>query len=86
MSATGPGSPRFWAGPLRYLKWAARERPAYFWSCVIAGCGPAMLITVPPYRRWRGYEIPATVPMTYPVPAGPRKKLTGYDDDTEDSI
>ncbi|KAK0633217.1 hypothetical protein B0T14DRAFT_506106 [Immersiella caudata] len=86
MSATGPGSPRFWAGPLRYIKWAARERPAYFWSVVIGGAGPVMLITVPPYRRWRGYEIPATVPMTYPIPTGPRKKLTGYNDDTEDSI
>jgi len=66
MSATGPISPRFWATPIRYIRWSAREKPAYFWSVVIGSCGPLMLITVPPYRRWRGYEIPATVPMTYP--------------------
>ncbi|KAK0655901.1 hypothetical protein B0T16DRAFT_317706 [Cercophora newfieldiana] len=86
MSATGPLAPRFWASPLRYIKWAARERPAYFWSVVIGSAGPVMLITVPPYRRWRGYEVPSPVPMTYPIPTTPRKQLTGYDDDTEDSI
>ncbi|KAK4216597.1 hypothetical protein V8F33_010812 [Rhypophila sp. PSN 637] len=76
-------TPRFWAGPIRYLKWSARERPSYFWSCVIGALGPAHLLIVPPVRRYFGdYDAPP-IPMTYPVPTGPRKKLTGYGDETE---
>ncbi|KAI1194259.1 hypothetical protein F5X97DRAFT_327709 [Nemania serpens] len=77
MSSPGP---RFWAGPLRYLRWSARERPAYFYSCVIGALGPVILFTVPPTLRRLGYERAADVPMTYPVPTGPRKQLSGYDD------
>lgn len=59
-------TPRFWAGPVRYLRWAARERPSYFWSCVIAALGPAQLIAVPPVRRYFGdYDAPP-IPLTYP--------------------
>ncbi|KAK4200644.1 putative NADH-ubiquinone oxidoreductase 9.5 kDa subunit [Triangularia verruculosa] len=76
-------TPRFWATPLKYCRWAARERPALFWSCVIAGFGPLHLIVVPPVRRALGdYDAPQ-IPMTYPVPTTPRKKLTGYGDETE---
>ncbi|KAL2269600.1 hypothetical protein VTJ83DRAFT_1784 [Remersonia thermophila] len=76
-------TPRFWAGPLRYCRWAARERPGYFWSVVIGALGPVTLVTVPPLRRAVGdYDAPP-IPLTYPVPTGPRKQLTGYDDDTE---
>ncbi|KAK4659876.1 n19m, NADH-ubiquinone oxidoreductase 9.5 kDa subunit [Podospora pseudocomata] len=79
-----PGAtPRFWATPLKYCRWAARERPSLFWSCVIAGFGPLHLIVVPPVRRALGdYDAPQ-IPMTYPVPTTPRKKLTGYGDETE---
>ncbi|KAI1116699.1 hypothetical protein F5Y14DRAFT_448857 [Nemania sp. NC0429] len=77
MSSPGP---RFWAGPLRYLRWSARERPAYFYSCVIGAAGPLALFTVPPALRLLGHERIAEIPMTYPVPTGPRKQLTGYDD------
>ncbi|GAB1311753.1 n19m, NADH-ubiquinone oxidoreductase 9.5 kDa subunit [Madurella fahalii] len=80
MSAT---SPRFWATPLRYCRWASRERPAYFWSVVIGACGPLTLVTVPPLRRLLGDHDAKPIPLTYPVPSGPRKTLTGYDDDTE---
>ncbi|KAI0906359.1 hypothetical protein F4823DRAFT_565866 [Ustulina deusta] len=73
-------TPRFWAGPLRYWRWAARERPAYFWSCIIGGSGPVILLTVPPTLKKLGYERAKPIPMTYPVPTGPRKRLTGYDD------
>ncbi|KAL2161365.1 hypothetical protein VTH06DRAFT_8587 [Thermothelomyces fergusii] len=76
-------TPRFWAGPLRYCRWAARERPAYFWSVVIGGLGPVTLAVVPPVRRALGDENAPPIPLTYPVPTGPRKQLTGYDDDTE---
>ncbi|AEO54774.1 hypothetical protein MYCTH_2313956 [Thermothelomyces thermophilus ATCC 42464] len=76
-------APRFWAGPLRYWRWAARERPAFFWSVVIGALGPVTLAVVPPIRRALGDEDAAPIPLTYPVPTGPRKTLTGYDDDTE---
>ncbi|KAJ9155714.1 hypothetical protein NKR23_g2003 [Pleurostoma richardsiae] len=80
---SAPVTPRFWAGPLRYCRWAARERPAYFWSVFIGALGPVTLVVVPPIRKALGDEDAPTIPMTYPVPTGPRKKLTGYDDDTE---
>ncbi|GAP90171.1 putative NADH-ubiquinone oxidoreductase kda subunit [Rosellinia necatrix] len=74
-------TPRFWSGPLRYWRWASRERPALFWSCIIGGAGPVILFTVPPALKRLGYERAPPIPMTYPVPTGPRKQLSGYDDD-----
>ncbi|KAI1099264.1 NADH-ubiquinone oxidoreductase 9.5 kDa subunit [Jackrogersella minutella] len=73
-------TPQFWAGPLRYLRWSAREKPAYFWSCIIGATGPLMLATVPPTLKRLGYERASPIPMTYPIPPGPRKTVTGYDD------
>ncbi|KAJ4386385.1 n19m, NADH-ubiquinone oxidoreductase 9.5 kDa subunit [Gnomoniopsis smithogilvyi] len=77
------GAPLFWQQPLRYWRWAARERPALFWSCIIGGAGPVMLAVVPPIRHRFGDPDAKPIPMTYPIPAGPRKQLSGYDDDTE---
>jgi len=74
------GAPLFWSGPLRYLRWSSRERPAYFWSVVAGALGPIMLVTVPPARKALGYEKREFIPMTYPIPAGPRQKISGYDD------
>jgi hypothetical protein len=59
-------SPRFWATPIRYLRWASRERPAYFWSVAIGACGPLTLAIVPPVRRWLGDEDAPPIPLTYP--------------------
>lgn len=59
-------TPRFWANPLRYCRWAARERPAYFWSVVIGAMGPVTLATVPPLRRRLGDEDAPPIPLTYP--------------------
>ncbi|KAK5632324.1 hypothetical protein RRF57_008038 [Xylaria bambusicola] len=59
-------TPRFWAGPLRYLRWSAREKPSYFWSCVIGASGPVILLTVPPTLKRLGWERSAPIPMTYP--------------------
>ncbi|KAK7757683.1 n19m, NADH-ubiquinone oxidoreductase 9.5 kDa subunit [Diatrype stigma] len=72
--------PRFWDGPIRYLRWACRERPAYYWAVVIGGLGPVTLATVPPAMKAAGYKRAPPIPMTYPIPPGPRKQLTGYDD------
>ncbi|KAI2619610.1 NADH-ubiquinone oxidoreductase 9.5 kDa subunit [Hypoxylon sp. NC1633] len=72
--------PQFWAGPIRYCRWAARERPAYFYSVLIGAAGPIMAFTVPPISQRLGYERAPPIPQTYPIPPGPRKTLTGYDD------
>ncbi|KAK3905725.1 NADH-ubiquinone oxidoreductase 9.5 kDa subunit [Staphylotrichum tortipilum] len=76
-------TPRFWATPLRFTRWAARERPGYFWSVVIGAAGPLIVAVVPPVRKRLGDEDAAPVPMSYPIPPGPRKTLTGYGDETE---
>ncbi|ETI23369.1 hypothetical protein G647_05170 [Cladophialophora carrionii CBS 160.54] len=71
---------RFWGSPIRYLRWAAHEKPAIFWSCVLGGLGPASFAIIPPLRRWVGDEDPPRIPLTYPVPKGPRKIPEGFDD------
>ncbi|KAG6007381.1 hypothetical protein E4U21_006085 [Claviceps maximensis] len=73
-------APIFWSTPLKYCRWAARERPALFWSVIIGAAGPIAIPIVPPIRRYFGDVDPAPVPVTYPVPNGPRKQLSGYDD------
>lgn len=60
------GTPRFCASPLRYIRWASREKPAYFWSVVIGSMGPVLLVVGPPIRKRMGADIPAEIPMTYP--------------------
>ncbi|KAI0013822.1 hypothetical protein F4779DRAFT_613095 [Xylariaceae sp. FL0662B] len=77
---SGNPTPQFFAGPLRYSRWAARERPALFWSVIIGCAGPVVLVTVPPSLKALGYERAKPIPMTYPIPPGPRKTLSGYDD------
>lgn len=59
-------SPHFWATPLKYIRWASRERPALFWSVVIGGTGPALLPIVPPIRHYLGDIDAAPIPVTYP--------------------
>lgn len=58
--------PRFWSTPLRYLRWASHERPAYFYSMLIGACGPVALVTLPPIRRFLGDVDPAPIPLSYP--------------------
>ncbi|CAI4211081.1 unnamed protein product [Parascedosporium putredinis] len=74
-------SPRFWATPAKYMRWAARERPAYFWSLVIGVVGPVSIPITLKIRELVGDENAPKIPVTYPVPTGPRKQLTGYDDE-----
>jgi hypothetical protein len=65
MSAIPP-SPRFFQQPLRYLKWASINKPAYFFSIIVGCTGPIMVLTVPPIRRYLGEEQRPKIPMTYP--------------------
>jgi hypothetical protein len=60
-------SPRFWAQPLQYLRWASRERPAYFWSLVIGTVGPIEIFAIPPLRAALFKDSdPPQIPVTYP--------------------
>ncbi|EOA84661.1 n19m [Exserohilum turcicum] len=76
-----PPSPFFFRQPLRYLKWASYNKPAYFYSIIIGCAGPIMVFTVPPIRRYMGAEPIPRIPLTYPVPNGPRPRPTGFDDE-----
>ncbi|KAF2823167.1 hypothetical protein CC86DRAFT_76910 [Ophiobolus disseminans] len=76
-----PASPRFFQTPLRYLKWASINKPAYFYSIVVGLTGPVLVVTVPPIRRYMGEEQIAKIPMTYPIPKGARPRPTGFDDE-----
>ncbi|QVM11415.1 hypothetical protein D8B26_006063 [Coccidioides posadasii str. Silveira] len=73
--------PVFWSTPLRYMRWAANERPAIFYSILMGSLGPVALVALPPIRRYFGDVDPAPVPMSYPIPPGPRKIPQGYDDE-----
>ena len=58
--------PRFWSQPLRYMRWAAREKPTFFWSTMLGLSGPLLLLVVPPIRKYYGYEDRPFIPQTYP--------------------
>jgi len=60
----------FWSSPIRYLRWAAHEKPAIFWSFVVGGLGPVSVAVVPTLRRYVGDEDPARIPLTYPGELG----------------
>ncbi|KAI9811971.1 MAG: hypothetical protein M1832_000635 [Thelocarpon impressellum] len=73
-------SPRFFSQPLRYLHWASLEKPAIFYSILIGSLGPVFVVAVPPLRRRFGDGPREPIPLTYPIPRGPRKIPQGYDD------
>lgn len=64
-------APHFWSTPFRYCRWAARERPAYFWSVFIGGIGPVFVGPVRWLRFRMGDETPAQIPQTYPSTLDP---------------
>ncbi|KAJ5609320.1 hypothetical protein N7540_007776 [Penicillium herquei] len=74
-------TPQFWSTPLRYIRWAAHEKPAIFFSLVIGSMGPVALVTLPPIRRALGDVDPEPIPLSYPVPKGPRSIPKGFDDE-----
>jgi hypothetical protein len=58
--------PLFWSQPLRFLRWAAHDRPQYFYPTVIGAMGPVALVVVPPLRSYFGDHAAPRIPMTYP--------------------
>ncbi|KZZ89409.1 hypothetical protein AAL_07708 [Moelleriella libera RCEF 2490] len=65
-------SPAFWSAPFKYCRWAARERPAIFWSVMIGAAGPVAMPIVPPIRKYFGDVDPAPIPVTYPGKGSPK--------------
>lgn len=59
-------TPRFFQQPLKYLHWAAIEKPAIFYSIIIGSCGPLAVFTVPSIRHALGDGPRPPVPFTYP--------------------
>jgi hypothetical protein len=59
-------APRFFTQPLHYLKWAAIEKPAIFYSIAVGSLGPVLLFVVPPFRRMLGDDRRPLIPLTYP--------------------
>ncbi|KAJ5104541.1 NADH dehydrogenase [Penicillium alfredii] len=74
-------APQFWSTPFRYMRWASHEKPAIFFSIFIASLGPVALVGLPPLRHALGDVDPAPIPMTYPIPPGPRVIPKGFDDE-----
>ncbi|RAK98878.1 NADH:ubiquinone oxidoreductase subunit NDUFA3 [Aspergillus ibericus CBS 121593] len=74
-------TPQFWSTPLRYLRWASHERPAIFYSLIIGAMGPVSLVALPPIRHALGDIDPEPIPMSYPIPPGPRTIPKGFDDE-----
>ncbi|KAF2159691.1 hypothetical protein M409DRAFT_29853 [Zasmidium cellare ATCC 36951] len=70
----------FWSAPGSYIHWAARAKPAIFWSIVVGSMGPVFLVVVPPIRERLGDKKRPQIPLTYPIPRGPRQIPSGYDD------
>ncbi|PLN78025.1 hypothetical protein BDW42DRAFT_175672 [Aspergillus taichungensis] len=73
-------TPQFWSTPFRYLRWASIEKPAIFYSLMIGSMGPVMLFAAPPIRRAFGDVDPEPIPLTYPIPEGPRNPPKGFED------
>lgn len=36
----------FWGGPITYFQWAARHKPAIFWSFVVGSLGPVAVVSI----------------------------------------
>nr|POF07144.1 nadh-ubiquinone oxidoreductase 9.5 kda subunit [Quercus suber] len=70
----------FWSNPVSYVQWAARAKPAILWSIVVGSMGPVILVVAPPVRRYFGDGPRPQIPLTYPIPKGPRQIPEGYDD------
>ena len=66
-SITMSGAPAtFFAGPIRYIRWAFHEKPAIAFSILIGSIAPTVPIWVPPLRRRLGDEDPPPIPHSYP--------------------
>jgi len=72
-------APFFFKEPLRYLRWASVNKPAYFYSICVGLAGPGTIAVVVPTRKYLGYERISKVPQTYPSTCAKEQKkaMTG---------
>ena len=63
---TAMSAPLFWSTPLRYIRWAAHEKPAILAALCIGAMGPISLAAIPPIRHALGDVDPEPIPLTYP--------------------
>ncbi|KAF2768335.1 hypothetical protein EJ03DRAFT_328373 [Teratosphaeria nubilosa] len=70
----------FFDKPGQYVAWAIRRKPAIFWSLVVGSMGPVVALTAPPVRKMFGDGPRPQIPLTYPIPKGPRQRTAGYED------
>jgi hypothetical protein len=59
-------APQFWKTPIRYMRWASVQKPAYFYSIMIGLSGPVILVIAPPIRRYFDDGPRPRIPHTYP--------------------
>ena len=69
---------QFWSTPGLYIKWAARNKPAIFWSIVVGSVGPVMAVVVPPIRARFGDGPRPQIPLTYPSKSRPLQPSLPY--------
>ncbi|KAI3625884.1 hypothetical protein CBS9595_001245 [Malassezia furfur] len=65
----------------KYLRASAHERPVVFFSLLVGFMGPVAVVAVPRVRASYGWKPAEKIPITYPLPEGPRKPVSGYDDE-----
>lgn len=58
--------PRFWRQPIQYMRWAAHEKPAIYYSIWIGVLGPIGLALSVPIKKSYGWVQIPQIPMTYP--------------------
>ena len=59
-------APFFFKEPIRYMRWASINKPAYFYSICVGLAGPLMVAVGVPTRKYLGYERAPKIPQTYP--------------------
>ncbi|WFD02531.1 n19m, NADH-ubiquinone oxidoreductase 9.5 kDa subunit [Malassezia obtusa] len=56
-------------------------RPIVFYALLVGFSGPIAVVTVPRVRASYGWKPAERIPITYPLPEGPRKSVSGYEDE-----
>ncbi|THV07441.1 N19M, NADH-ubiquinone oxidoreductase 9.5 kDa subunit [Dendrothele bispora CBS 962.96] len=65
-----------------FMRRMSHEQPVIYWSCILGGIGPLLVVAVPPIRKSVfGYSPAEAPPQSYPLPNRPRRSVQGYDDE-----
>lgn len=72
---------RPFSNTFNYLRTSAHERPIVFYALLVGFSGPIAVVTVPRVRASYGWKPAERIPITYPLPEGPRKSVSGYEDE-----